>query len=188
MTLYNAIKEFYPEYLGIQNYPIDNVAKIHKINEEYGILSNFAHTPIKINNLTFDTSERLYQMLKMNNVETQKLVYEKKGNPKMFVKHLEKINNNVIRNDWGKIFIDVMKFCLNLKYQQNEMFRNKLQECKNLYIIEDQTTFPRKTANTWGVKLINNEYIGPNLLGRLLMELRDGNLKYEIPNNLILLK
>lgn len=33
--------------------------------------------------------------------------------------------------------------------------------------------FPKKSADTWGAKLIGVYYVGPNLLGQLLMELRD---------------
>ena len=45
----------------------------------------------------------------------------------------------------------------------------------DLEIVEDQTTFPRRTADTWGAKRTPDgaHFVGPNLLGRLLMELRD---------------
>ena len=33
-----------------------------------------------------------------------------------------------------------------------------------------------------GVKLVGDDFVGPNLLGRLLMELRDqGTLEYHLP-------
>ena len=39
-----------------------------------------------------------------------------------------------------------------------------------------------KEADSWGVNLVGNQYVGPNLLGRLLMELRDtGKLDYTLP-------
>ena len=51
--------------------------------------------------------------------------------------------------------------------------------------MEDQTTFPRKTADAWGVKRTPDgaSFVGPNLLGRLLMELRAGGgvLAYDRP-------
>ena len=52
--------------------------------------------------------------------------------------------------------------------------------------VEDQSTFPKKNADTWGVKLSadGTSYVGPNLLGRLLMELRDnGTLEYTLPED-----
>ena len=38
---------------------------------------------------------------------------------------------------------------------------------------QTQTSFRKKYADTWGVKREGEFYVGPNLLGRLLMELRD---------------
>ena len=52
--------------------------------------------------------------------------------------------------------------------------------------MEDQTTFTKKNPDTWGAKLSDDgkEYIGPNLMGRLLMELRDnGKLDYTLPED-----
>ena len=79
--------------------------------------------------------------------------------------------------------MDAMKFCLSKKFEQSEEFRYALSMTKGLFIIEDQTSFPKKTADTWGVKRIVDNYVGPNLLGRLLMELRDGPMTYSLPDN-----
>jgi predicted NAD-dependent protein-ADP-ribosyltransferase YbiA (DUF1768 family) len=75
-----------------------------------------------------------------------------------------------------------MKFCLTKKFEQSEDFRKELERSIGKYIVEDQTSFPKKTPDTWGVKQQGDNYIGPNLLGRLLMELRDnGKLEYNLP-------
>lgn len=80
-----------------------------------------------------------------------------------------------------------MKFCLMTKYEQSAAFRDALERSKGMMIVEDQTTFTKKNADTWGVKLKDGKYEGPNLLGRLLMELRDnGKLDYSIPSNILL--
>ena len=84
--------------------------------------------------------------------------------------------------------MDAMKFCLSKKYEQNEGFRHTLTMTKDLFIFEDQTSFPKKTADTWGEKRIGDNYIGPNLLGRLLMELRDGQLTWSLPEDALAFK
>ena len=77
-----------------------------------------------------------------------------------------------------------MKFCLIKKYEQNEEFRKELERSKGKFIVEDQTSFPKKTPDTWGVKQQGDSYVGPNLLGRLLMEHRDnGKLEYKLPDD-----
>ena len=102
----------------------------------------------------------------------------------MKAKHQEKVG--AVRPDWGEIIVDAMKFCLMQKYTQSEAFRTELERSRGLFIVEDQTTFPKKNPDTWGVKQSGDgkEYIGPNLMGRLLMELRDnGKLDYVLPSD-----
>jgi ribA/ribD-fused uncharacterized protein len=174
------IKEYYPQYYSIESYPANQCVLIHKITEQWGILSNFAQTPFVINGVTFDTSERLYQSMRFSNPAICAAVFEKKGNPKMTAKHYSK--EGYQREDWGRMIVDAMKFCLSKKYEQSAAFRQALEDSKGLYIVEDQTSFPGKNANTWGAKREGDTFVGPNLLGRLLMELRDNcKLEYVLP-------
>ena len=99
------------------------------------------------------------------------------------------------REDWGSMIIDAMKYCLQLKYEQSQKFRDVLNSTKEYYIIEDQTNKKTlkngklKDADTWGAVLKGDNYVGSNLMGRLLMELRDnGSLSYKIPRDTSVLK
>ena len=181
------IRDNYPEYWGIQSYPADDCVRIHKIDEDWGIFSNFGHTPIVVEGVTFDTSERLFQLMKFKDEEPVKAIYNnitgnnKKGTSKMAAKSWERTYR---REDWGKMIIDAMKFCLTQKYEQSEAFRKELERSKGKIIVEDQSSFPKKNPDAWGVKLREGSYVGPNLLGRLLMELRDnGKLEYTLPDD-----
>ena len=105
------------------------------------------------------------------------------NNPKMTAKHWEK---SYRRRDWGKIIVDAMKFCLTKKYEQCEVFRQELENSKGKFIVEDQTSFRKKTPDTWGVKLQGDNFVGPNLLGRLLMELREkSKMDYNLPDDIL---
>lgn len=187
-SLASFIKEYYPIYWGVKEYPITESVIIHKINEYWGIFSNYAHCPIKVNGVMFKTSEHLFQVLKFKDREHVLAVYNA-PNPKMAAKKLEKLYR---RSDWGMIFVDVMKFCLKMKYDQSLAFREKLNESRGRYIVEDQSSF-KKSADAWGVKVEEREdgkpaqlFVGPNLLGRLLMELRDGiNFEYRLPEDIL---
>ena len=172
------IKEFYPQYYSIESYPFSDSIAIRKVKEPWGILGNFATTPLLINGLLFKSSEQLFQMMKFKDEEPVKAIYSA-ANPKMTAKHWEKTHR---REDWGQMIVDAMKFCLQQKYEQNEAFRLELERTSGKWIVEDQTSFPKKTPDTWGVKLQGDNYVGPNLLGRLLMELRDtDHLDYTLP-------
>ena len=58
--------------------------------------------------------------------------------------------------------MDAMKFCLSKKYEQSEEFRQELERSKGKYIVEDQSSFPKKNPDAWGVKLREGSYVGPN--------------------------
>ena len=184
MKLEGFIKEFYPQWYGFQEYPADKTAFFCKIDEEWGILGNFARVPLVVDGVPFDSTEKLFQVMKFSDSESRKIVYSLAGQKlKMLAKHREKVG--VVREDWGRIFIDAMKFCLMQKYQQCEAFRTELERSKGLFIVEKQAN-PRRRADAYNAKLSpdGKTWAGPNLMGRLLMELRDnGKLEYSLPED-----
>ena len=174
------IHQHYPAYYSIERYPADRCVCIRKTTDEWGILGNFACTPLTVNGIQFRNTEQLFQMMKFTDAEPINAVY-RAANPKYTAKHWEKTQR---RSDWGSIIVDAMKFCLSVKFEQNQDFRDTLLRTDGSFIVEDQTSFPKKSADTWGTKLVGGEYVGPNLLGRLLMELRDNSkLEYHLPEN-----
>lgn len=185
MHIREFIEKNYPEYYSIEQYPADKTAPFCKVDAPWGIFSNFGRTPLVVNGVSFDCSEKLFQVMKFADMASRKAVFKAKGQTmKMKAKHQEKVG--MVRPDWGEIIVDAMKFCLMQKYTQCEAFRTELERSRGLFIVEDQTTFPKKNPDTWGVKQSGDgkEYIGPNLMGRLLMELRDnGKLDYMLPSD-----
>lgn len=157
-----------------------------------GIFGNFANTPLVIDGVPFKSSEHLFQTMKFKDADIVKKVYigttfkgcERQG-PKFAAKSYE--TQGFRREDWGPMIVDALKFCLQSKYEQSKEFRDELERVKGYFIVEDQSTRKRgknATADTWGALLRNGSYVGPNLLGRLLMELRDnGKLEYDLPDD-----
>lgn len=186
------IKEFYNEYYSIEEYPEDKCAAFNTTAGKWGIFGNFANTPLVIDGVPFKSSEHLFQTMKFKDADIVKKVYigttfkgfERKG-PKFAAKSYE--TQGFRREDWGAMIVDALKFCLQSKYEQSKEFRDELERAKGYFIVEDQSTRKRgknATADTWGALLRNGSYVGPNLLGRLLMELRDnGRLEYNLPDD-----
>ena len=178
------IKKYYPEYWGDHVYPIAQSVFFHTKEDEHWILSNMADCPLEIEGIPFKNSEHLYQTLKFATPESITAVYQAQ-NAKMTAKHWQTIDGHR-RADWGQIVLDVMKFCLQQKYEQCLEFREELKKTKGYHIVELQDSQKDKDssrANAWGVKSKGQNYKGPNLMGRLLMELRDGKMKYKLPEN-----
>ena len=101
----------------------------------------------------------------------------------MMARHYEKVGS--VREDWGHVFIDAMKFCLMQKYAQSEEFRKELERTKGKFIVEQQPN-PKRPAGAYSAKLSEDgkTWKGPNIMGRLLMELRDnGMLEYSLPED-----
>lgn len=182
MRLERFIKEYYPEWYGISTYPADKTAAFCKVADEWGILGNFAPTPIVVDGVPFNCTEKLFQVMKFSDAASRGIIYAQKGQPiKMMARHQEKVG--VVREDWGRIFIDAMKFCLMQKYTQSEAFRKELERSKGLFIVERQAN-PRRPAGAYSARLNEDgqTWTGPNIMGRLLMELRDkGALEYNLP-------
>ena len=178
------IKKYYPEYWGDHVYPISQSVFFHTKEDEHWILSNMADCPLEIESIPFKNSEHLYQTLKFATPESITAVYQAQ-NAKMTAKHWQTIDGHR-RADWGQIVLDVMKFCLQQKYEQCLEFRGELKKTKGYHIVELQDSQKDKDssrANAWGVKSKGQNYKGPNLIGRLLMELRDGKMEYKLPED-----
>ena len=178
------IKEHYPEYWGDQVYPVAKSVFFHKKTDDHWILSNMASYPLEIEGIQFKNSEHLFQTLKFATPESITAVYQSKS-PKMTAKHWQKVGGHR-REDWGQIILDVMKFCLQQKYEQCPEFRKELESTKGYHIVELQDRKNDKESsrpNGWGVKTKGENYEGANLMGRLLMELRDGEMEYKLPND-----
>lgn len=181
MRLEGFIKEFYPEWYGVCAYPADKTVAFCKVADEWGVFGNFAHTPIVVDGVAFDCTEKLFQVMKFSDTASRKIIFSQKGQRiKMMAKHQEKVG--VVREDWGQIFIDAMKFCLMKKYAQSEAFKNELERSKGFFIVEQEAN-PRRPAGAYSANLSEDGKIwtGPNIMGRLLMELRDkGVLEYKL--------
>jgi predicted NAD-dependent protein-ADP-ribosyltransferase YbiA (DUF1768 family) len=189
MSLHEQIKQYYPQYSDIQRYPAAQCACIRKTDEEWGILGNFYHAPIVVEGVTFDCTERLFHLMKFRETAAEGIKSEytvRRGMIiKMHMKPMYKQHPEWFREDWGSMLVDAMRFCIQTKYEQCEAFRKELERSKGLFIVEDETKRnerKKKDADSWGVNLVGDHYVGPSLLGRLLMELRDtGKLDYTLP-------
>ena len=193
MSFYSVaafIRDNYPEYFGYQTYPIADCVRIRKVDEEWGVFCNFYATPIVVDGVAFKNAEQVFQLMKFTDPEiirriwnditaNDKICYE----VKLTVKSYEKAYR---RPDWGSMILDALKFALMRKYEQCELFRTELERSCGRFIVEDQTTFQKEQPDCWGVKpaVDGVNFTGPNVLGRLLMELRDrGQLEYRLPDD-----
>ena len=151
-------------------YLVEEIISFRKTAEEFGGLSNMAPGfPIWIAGVSLRTSEALYQACRFPHMpEVQRLIVSEKS--PMTAKMRSKPYRKDSRMHWDEIRVPIMKWCLRVKLAQNwSTFGDLLLRTGDKPIVEDS-----RKDEFWGaIKDINGEFHGSNVLGRLLMELRE---------------
>jgi ribA/ribD-fused uncharacterized protein len=141
-----------------------------KTSEKFGGLSNMAPGfPLEINGIHIRTAEALYQACRFpHRPDVQKLILAERS--PMTAKMRSKPFRQDSRADWESIRVPIMKWCLRVKLVQNwEAFGSLLLATGDRPIVEDS-----RKDDYWGAKTVDTETLsGLNVLGRLLMELRE---------------
>lgn len=159
-----------PKPVEYRTYQPDSVVAFRKTNERFGGLSNMAPGfPLQINDQFVRTSEALYQACRYPHLpEVQKLILTQSSpmTAKMYArKYLQQS-----RPDWESVRLAVMRWCLRAKLLQNQTtFGELLLATGQLPIVEYSAK-----DDFWGAKQnADGDLVGRNVLGRLLMELRE---------------
>lgn len=142
----------------------------YKTKEAFGGLSNMAAGfPLEVDGVSIRTSEALYQACRFpHRPELQALIIGERS--PMAAKMRGKPFRNDSRPDWDDVRVSVMRWCLRVKLLQNwARFGQLLRETGDQPIVEQS-----RRDSFWGaVPADENSLRGQNVLGRLLMELRE---------------
>jgi type I restriction enzyme S subunit len=141
-----------------------------KTQEKFGGLSNMAGGfPLVVNRVRIRTSEALYQACRFPHMpEVQRLIIAQ-GSP-MTAKMKSKPYRQSSRPDWERVRVKIMRWCLRVKLAQNwTKLSELLLETGDRPIVEES-----RRDSFWGAHPVDrHSLIGINVLGRLLMELRE---------------
>lgn len=147
-----------------------------KTGEEFGGLSNMAPGfPLCVNGVNIRTSEALYQACRFPyRPDVQQLIINERS--PMAAKMRSKPYRHLTREDWDEgwstvqVKVKIMRWCLRVKLSQNlDTFGDLLLRTGNHDIVEK-----KRATDFWGAKFTDDGLlVGENVLGRLLMELRD---------------
>lgn len=155
--------------LEYRQYHRDECVTFLKTAEAFGGLSNMAGGyPLTINKIKILTSEALYQACRFPHLpDVQKIII---GQPSpMTAKMKSKPYRKDSRPDWDDLRVWIMYWCLRVKLAQHwEKFGTLLLSTGEKCIVEESYR-----DQFWGAKPIDaNILVGTNMLGRLLMKLR----------------
>ena len=151
-------------------HPADS-AVFFKTNECFGGLSNMAPGfPLLVNKAHIRTSEALYQSCRFPHMpEVQRMIISERS--PMTAKMRSKPYHRESRPDWDSVRVKIMRWCLRIKLAQNwHAFGQLLLSTGDLQIVEKKV----RRKDFWGAtEQPNGTLVGMNVLGRLLMELRE---------------
>lgn len=158
-----------PKPLQIRTYNQENSVCFRSTRDQFGGLSNMAPGfTIEVNGVQIATSEALYQACRFPIGPDIQRIIIKQHSP-MTAKMKSRRFLRDTRSDWERVRVKVMRWCLRVKLARNwDRFGNLLLSTGNAAIVEES-----RKDDFWGAKCIGEELIGRNVLGRLLMELRE---------------
>jgi type I restriction enzyme S subunit len=142
-----------------------------KTDEPFGGLSNMAGGyPIHVDGVRILTSEALYQACRFPHLpDVQKLIIGQIS--PMTAKMRSKPYRKDSRPDWDQVRVRIMRWSLRMKLANNwNAFSTLLLKTGERPIVEES-----RKDDFWGAKVVDDgdTLIGMNVLGRLLMELRE---------------
>ncbi len=147
------------------------IIEFTKVDLPYGWLGNMYASPINYNGIIWKTSEALFQALRFEDEEIRELIRCEKS--PMGAKMKAKGNKNkMVVEPMSEKDIENMKMVVRLKFDQNDVLKSKLKISGEHIIVENIGKRNGERHFFWGMKKINGEWEGNNMMGKILMELR----------------
>jgi ribA/ribD-fused uncharacterized protein len=131
--------------------------------DNFGCFSNFSRHHIYLKNTVWKTSEHYFQAQKFAGTE-----FEEKVRIAQSPKEAANLGRNrkfPLRKDWEEVKDEIMREVLKAKFTQNKELRKILIETGDAILVEHTAT-----DNYWGN---GGDGSGKNMLGKLLMEVRE---------------
>lgn len=138
---------------------------ITSFSGENHFLSNFYPSIVELDNEYYQTVEAAYQAAKTDIAIERQLIREAETPHKA-----KKLGRKVtIRSNWEKVKEEIMEDLVRQKFSKNPIIIKMLLETGDKELIEGNSW----GDVIWGCELINGEWVGKNLLGKLLMKIRE---------------
>ncbi|ATB33022.1 NADAR family protein [Melittangium boletus] len=143
------------------------VINFYSVTDDYGWCSNFAPYPIKARGKMWPTTEHFFQAQKFENDSDQEEI--RRANSPMLAARMGRDRKRKLRSDWESVKVAVMREALQAKFSQHEELARLLESTGDAKLVEHT-----ENDNYWGD---GGDGRGGNMLGRLLMELREAARK-----------
>ena len=142
-------------------------------SQQNSVLSNMYYCNIIYNNITFHSTEQLFQWFKFTQSPNIQLQILKCSNSKQ-CKKIANENEIYVDSDYLNKRNNNMKLCLTLKFEQCQEFREFLIKSENKKLVEYCYWLKEEDKPYWGTvyNLNKHSYVGVNACGRIMMQVR----------------
>ena len=137
--------------------------EFYSVGDAYGEFSNFAEYPVRIDGETWQTTEHYFQAQKFADATVRARV-RRTRTPEQAA-NLGRDRSLKLRRDWESAKVDVMRTALRAKFKQHANLAALLLSTGDALLVERSDS-----DSYWGD---GEDGRGRNMLGRLLMELRN---------------
>jgi ribA/ribD-fused uncharacterized protein len=145
----------------------------NKTKDPFGWLGNMSAHPIQYGGKKWNTSEALFQALRFDDEEIIKEI-RAKSSPMAAKMCAKKNKAKTVITPLSSEDVENMRLCLKLKFEQHSELARKLKLSMEHELYEDVSARVGKgSALFWGAYKKYEQLIGENILGKLLMELRN---------------
>jgi N-glycosidase YbiA len=139
------------------------VINFYSTKDAYGCFSNFSAHPILLKNKIWKTSEHYFQAQKFAGTKHEEEI--RLIDSPMVAARKGRDRKRPLRKDWEVVKNDIMREVLRAKFTQHEDLKKILLETGDAELVEHTTN-----DRYWGD---GGDGSGLNMLGKLLMELRE---------------
>lgn len=154
------------------------VIEFTKVDLPYGWLGNMYGSPIHYNGKIWKTSEALFQALRFEDEGIREMIRNEKS--PMGAKMKAKANKDkMVVVPMSDVDVNNMRMVVRLKFDQNPVLKSKLEISGDHIIIENIGSRNGERHLFWGMKKVDGEWIGNNVMGKILMDLRKDYLKFK---------
>lgn len=137
--------------------------RFYRVNDEYGCFSNFSKHGFELDGKYWMTSEHYFQAKKFIGTECEEEV--RISSTPMKAANIGRDRSKPLRKDWEEVKDDIMRKAVLEKFKANNDAKKILLSTGDEEIIEKTTK-----DYYWGC---GEDGSGKNMLGKILMEIRD---------------
>ncbi len=135
----------------------------YSVGDDYGEFSNFAPYPISVGGKRWPTSEHYFQAQKFQDTKHREAI--RRANSPMQAARMGRDRKKKLRRDWESVKVGVMRQALTAKFTQHTDLKALLLGTGDAKLVEHTDN-----DRYWGD---GGDGSGKNMLGRLLMQVRD---------------